>query len=454
MKHARIRFLSYSWVYMACCLGLLCSSPAPAQSAGPDGDGKVDVSITDGSPAAENPVYVLPGQALDLHINVDKDAQDVRAGVFIVDLTQKSPGAQALSFALLNKEIVVNPGSIFSFDGAQYNNAVATSAGPGRALISLAYGNPTKPGNGPGSLVVVPIRVHAKATLGSTYLIRLLRGTGESGMELYQTPGPGDRPSPLTFGTVGTLTLIVGYKPPAGGLPGPDGDGKVDMNVTDDAPGALQGIIPVSPGDEVFLRVNVDADAQDIQGAEMVLDFTQKTVGAPDITGKATVQGVEASLGDIFSPTDAVLATALGTQIAAGKIKVAVAYLNNTQAAKGAGSVAVVPIVVPKDAPEGAQWFVFLTGDTDSRPVLSDGTKRLPTGTLGHAVLEVHAIVPMDVDSNGIVNILDVVKALRIAAGLEAGTERQIRSGDLDLNGKVEITDVLAILRKVARRPE
>jgi hypothetical protein len=45
------------------------------------------------------------------------------------------------------------------------------------------------------------------------------------------------------------------------------------------------------------------------------------------------------------------------------------------------------------------------------------------------------------------VTISDAVIALRIAVGLQEATEAQLRAGDIDGNGKIDVLDAMKILR-------
>ena len=56
-----------------------------------------------------------------------------------------------------------------------------------------------------------------------------------------------------------------------------------------------------------------------------------------------------------------------------------------------------------------------------------------------------------DMDEDGEVTVTDALIALRIAAGLDAGTDRRIRIGNLDGDKKITVTDALMILRIAAK---
>jgi hypothetical protein len=224
-------------------------------------------------------------------------------------------------------------------------------------------------------LVTVPVVVPATAPAGASWTVKL------TGVSLN-----GDTDIPI--GTLGTATISIagGVTPPpptGGGLPGPAGDSKADLNITDTT-AALSNAITAKAGTEVLLQINVDADAKNIQGVELVLDSTTKSAGAPDLGAKIT-SGTQATvnLGSIFTPGGAIPPLVLGNQIAVGQIKVVLAYLNTDKPGNGPGPIVTVPVEIPAGAAVGASWTLKLTG------VSLNGDTDIPLGTLGTATITV-----------------------------------------------------------------
>lgn len=65
--------------------------------------------------------------------------------------------------------------------------------------------------------------------------------------------------------------------------------------------------------------------------------------------------------------------------------------------------------------------------------------------------LDNKAVVNGDINEDGVVDVCDALAALRIAAGVDEGTDRQKRIGNLDGDKKLTIADALMILRIAVR---
>lgn len=64
---------------------------------------------------------------------------------------------------------------------------------------------------------------------------------------------------------------------------------------------------------------------------------------------------------------------------------------------------------------------------------------------------EDESFVKGDIDGNGKVAMNDVTKGLKIVAGTEVASDREIKAADLDGNGKVAITEIVKIIKYIAR---
>ncbi|MDE5753602.1 MAG: dockerin type I repeat-containing protein [Oscillospiraceae bacterium] len=57
--------------------------------------------------------------------------------------------------------------------------------------------------------------------------------------------------------------------------------------------------------------------------------------------------------------------------------------------------------------------------------------------------------LPGDVDGNGIVDIIDVIRMNRVTVGLDQFTSEQTKSADVNQNGKVDLNDSMQVLRYI-----
>ncbi|HEY3281157.1 MAG TPA: PQQ-binding-like beta-propeller repeat protein [Armatimonadota bacterium] len=238
--------------------------------------------------------------------------------------------------------------------------------------------------------------------------------------------------------------------PSTGGLPGPAGNGKVDMNITDTTT-ALSNTITAAAGSQVTVQVNVDADAKNLQGVEFVLDSSEKSAGAPDLTGKVTSgTQVQVDLGSIFTPGGAIPPLVLGNQIAAGQVKVVLAYLNTDKPGNGPGPIVSVPLEIPASAPAGSTWTLRLTG------VSVNGDTVLTTGNLGTATVKVEGTTPPPPPvSDGKVDLTvgDATGATTITA--KAGDEVMLAiNADVDAKNVQGVELVLDSTQKSAGAPD
>ena len=64
---------------------------------------------------------------------------------------------------------------------------------------------------------------------------------------------------------------------------------------------------------------------------------------------------------------------------------------------------------------------------------------------------EDESFVKGDIDGNGKIAMNDVTKGLKIVAGTEVASDREIKAADLDGNGKVAITEIVKIIKYIAR---
>ncbi|HEY3280656.1 MAG TPA: PQQ-binding-like beta-propeller repeat protein, partial [Armatimonadota bacterium] len=350
--------------------------PASAVTPPPTGDGKADLTITDTSATPTSTITAKAGDTVTVAINADVDAKNVQGLELVLDTTTKSAGAPDLTGVVASgTQVTANLGSMFTPGGAIPPLVLGNQLAAGQIKVVLAYLNTDKPANGPGQLVTVPVVVPATAPAGASWTVKL------TGVSLN-----GDTDIPI--GTLGTATISIagGVTPPpptGGGLPGPAGDSKADLNITDTT-AALSNAITAKAGTEVLLQINVDADAKNIQGVELVLDSTTKSAGAPDLGAKIT-SGTQATvnLGSIFTPGGAIPPLVLGNQIAVGQIKVVLAYLNTDKPGNGPGPIVTVPVEIPAGAAVGASWTLKLTG------VSLNGDTDIPLGTLGTATITV-----------------------------------------------------------------
>jgi hypothetical protein len=146
----------------------------------------------------------------------------------------------------------------------------------------------------------------------------------------------------------------------------------------------------VSPGDTVALRVNVSQDAKALQSASFVVDFTDRSTDAPDLNGRVEGGTIPVQLGALFPRTPVPqTATATAQQVAPGRISVSLVYNNSAVSADGPGVLAVIPIVVPQNAPPGSYYNVRITDFASRGFVALKGVQTLVLGRVGSARITV-----------------------------------------------------------------
>ena len=74
---------------------------------------------------------------------------------------------------------------------------------------------------------------------------------------------------------------------------------------------------------------------------------------------------------------------------------------------------------------------------------------RIVNAEFGVMAMNTTVFLPGDVNSNGTVDICDVVLCNRIYVGVENATAEQIQAGDVDGNGRIDLSDSMTILRKL-----
>jgi hypothetical protein len=341
---------------------------------GPDGDGKVDMNITNTSQALVGDIKAPAGSEVMLRVNVDRDAYDVGMGQFILQCKPKSlkyptlTGKRVADPAMaLEGKLIAEPGSILLSDPqVEVMSAEAVESSPGTIVVTVSYFSTRKKASGPGSLLLLPVVVPKDAPAGAQWTISIQSKDLVLG-----------GPASLPIGTLSSARLTVAdgtpvtpppddvpvaVQPPGpGGLPGPSGDGLVDMNVTDTS-AALAADLVVSPGDVVPLRVNVDGDVTTVSTVLFFLDCnSRRSVNAPTITAIPEGKQAKISLGDIFPASlDPTTTGATADESSPGIIGISVSSFFSGYDAHGPGGLVVVPVQIPKDAPEGAQWNVFV----------------------------------------------------------------------------------------------
>lgn len=100
----------------------------------------------------------------------------------------------------------------------------------------------------------------------------------------------------------------------------------------------------------------------------------------------------------------------------------------------------------------GTNWSRVGTGLPGAQVVdlyLDIYNNRLVAATHGRGVWTMPFDIPGDVDGNGIVELADVVMALKIAGGLLTGTHDQVRRGDVLLNGSLNMADGFKLARSL-----
>jgi len=278
-----------------------------------------------------------PGDVVNVEVKVDDQVKNVAGAQVLLDFSTVTPaGGPALS---VTSEADVKYGVIPAGGFIAVNLGV-----PGQANIGVVA---TSGGNGPGTLLTIPLKVPANAVPGAVYALNLVTA------DLNDPAG-----NIIATKAVGGKITIAGAAPP----PPPPAAG-ADIQV---------GSYEANAGDVVNVEVKVSDKVKNVAGAQVLLKFGD--IGA--VTSEADVK-----YGVI--PAGGFIAVNLGV---AGEANIGVVA---TSGGNGPGTLLTIPIKLKADLAAGEYALTLVTAD------LNDPAGNVLTGlTLGNGKITVKGAVP------------------------------------------------------------
>jgi hypothetical protein len=278
-----------------------------------------------------------PGDVVNVEVKVDDQVKNVAGAQVLLDFSTVTPaGGPALS---VTSEADVKYGVIPAGGFIAVNLGV-----PGQANIGVVA---TSGGNGPGTLLTIPLKVPANAVPGAVYALNLVTA------DLNDPAG-----NIIATKAVGGKITIAGAAPP----PPPPAAG-ADIQV---------GSYEANAGDVVNVEVKVSDKVKNVAGAQVLLKFGD--IGA--VTSEADVK-----YGVI--PAGGFIAVNLGV---AGEANIGVVA---TSGGNGPGTLLTIPIKLKADLAAGEYALTLVTAD------LNDPAGNVLTGlTLGNGKITVKGVVP------------------------------------------------------------
>ncbi|MGQ9525434.1 MAG: cohesin domain-containing protein [Armatimonadota bacterium] len=277
-----------------------------------------------------------PGDTVNVEVKVDDKVTNVAGAQVLLDFSSVTPaGGPALA---VTSEADVKYGVIPAGGFIAVNLGVA-----GQANIGVVAMNG---GNGPGTLLTIPIKVPANAVPGAVYALNLVTA---------------DLNDPS--GNVLSVTKIGGKITIAGAAPPPPPAAGADIQV---------GTYEAKAGDVVNVEVKVSDKVKNVAGAQVLLKFGN--IGA--VTAEADVK-----YGVI--PAGGFIAVNLGV---AGEANIGIVA---TSGGNGPGTLLTIPIKLKADLAAGEYPLTLVTAD------LNDPTGTVLTGlTLGNGAIKVMGVAP------------------------------------------------------------
>jgi len=277
-----------------------------------------------------------PGDTVNVEVKVDDKVTNVAGAQVLLDFSSVTPaGGPALA---VTSEADVKYGVIPAGGFIAVNLGVA-----GQANIGVVAMNG---GNGPGTLLTIPLKVPANAAPGAVYALNLVTAD-------LNDPG----------GNVLSVTKVGGKITIAGAAPPPPPAAGADIQV---------GSYEAKAGDVVNVEVKVSDKVKNVAGAQVLLKFGD--IGA--VTAEADVK-----YGVI--PAGGFIAVNLGV---AGEANIGIVA---TSGGNGPGTLLTIPIKLKADLAAGEYPLTLATAD------LNDPTGTVLTGlTLGNGKITVAGVAP------------------------------------------------------------
>jgi len=277
-----------------------------------------------------------PGDTVNVEVKVDDKVTNVAGAQVLLDFSSVTPaGGPALA---VTSEADVKYGVIPAGGFIAVNLGVA-----GQANIGVVAMNG---GNGPGTLLTIPLKVPADAAPGAVYALNLVTAD-------LNDPG----------GNVLSVTKVGGKITIAGAAPPPPPAAGADIQV---------GSYEAKAGDVVNVEVTVSDKVKNVAGAQVLLKFGD--IGA--VTAEADVK-----YGVI--PAGGFIAVNLGV---AGEANIGIVA---TSGGNGPGTLLTIPIKLKADLAAGEYPLTLATAD------LNDPTGTVLTGlTLGNGKITVAGVAP------------------------------------------------------------
>lgn len=194
------------------------------------------------------------------------------------------------------------------------------------------------------------------------------------------------------------------------------------------------------PGGLAWVQICGNVALASVEGIDLTLDYSQPATAPPLQPPSAPA--------DVMAGERMTNGNPIANWATPGSVHFGVITL---QPASGAGSYAILPLMVPANAVPGTLYTLALSlGKVVVATPNDDLEFQVPTQG---ATLEVSSTLPGDVNGDGRVTIADVVLAIRIFLGAITPTPDQFLAADFNGDGTVTLDDIRALLRQVVLGP-
>jgi hypothetical protein len=207
-------------------------------------------------------------------------------------------------------------------------------------------------------------------------------------------------------------TVSITVLPPASGC---SGSGCIILQNASGAPGGTAQVL-----------VTADANVANLASLSLTVQYDPSVLSLSD--------------NDILTQESGYLLKSDNVAVNAQTPGVGIVGLTGTKNVNGPGTIAQLNFHVSQSAQPGASYPISL--QITAANALAD---QISLGTQSGSIFI--GCATADVNGDGLVNILDAAKTLRIAVGLDAPTPLQLSEGDVNLDGKINILDAAKILR-------
>jgi hypothetical protein len=330
------------------------------------------------------------GKTANIDVTLDAAAKGVAGATLVVSL---------------GPDVTINPANLANgtiLKGTVQADAAPVAGSPGEFRVTIVG---SQAGDGPGTLVTIPVTVNASAPGGQHALTVVSSELRDINGTIIASQA----------GTAGTLTITVPPPTPAG-------------VVSVQAGAAPQGGTAV-------VNVVADKDLTNIGGIELTLTFDPAVLSLPT---DPTALVSRVALGDLLT----------GGQfqaniIAPGKLKIAA--LAGDTAKSGPGTLVTVTFDVAGSAKAGASAI----GLTVDNSVNGSGNPTKPATVNPGSV----TVAPFgDLSHNGVLDIEDIRLGIQLLFQASPNPA-DVALVDVNGNGKVDLKDLRILLRRILNLP-